>query len=681
MKQLLKMAFALVLMISVFGVSLKADAATTPGNTVPVEKKPYEYEFVVDPAKEYNGFSGAKDLVVTFDKNINSITRNDVYVEQLVTDQIEKLPIIDEVIASGNTLRVSFKNLEFINYSKEENFRLVIKEGSLYFDHLTDYDLPFKIYDLLPGFESTFVTNGNAELINNNIFKHNEPRQVLIQIPPVYMTKIETIHRYKGVTDPTKNAPNLSNIDVEADAVATRLKVRLGNNSQYERDLDRSISGVNGFSMGQAGIEELTCKDEDKENGVPAQCEASDDFQLTAYSKDGRKLATKNFKMRVNDREKDYKINDYVKVNAKLFGKSVSLYELMSSPVLLDQIMQGTEVSALDNLGVTYSVGNTIKVENLEQLQLALANEQFKIIELSNDINVNSLPNDTLVIDRNVTLKGGTITGNLKLGEGTANRTIRLDGTTINGDLTIDVGAEGTAIVSTSTVTGTTNVVSGDVKSIHLHDFSSANGINMENTTPVRIVMSYSDNSINKNFGLTMASSQKVTLEGLSGEATVSVKEGIPANLEVKNGASGAKIIEGTTGSGASMNLSHSDEVDVTAITSPEWTVKKLETVYEEGKEVILKNYNGELSDTSQKWASQGRVLNDLTNLQLPDTLNLDVEDATIFGSESIVSFESQTRLLKITGASENQSATVILKGEANGKVYKVAVLVTISND
>ncbi|ARF18101.1 pectate lyase-like adhesive domain-containing protein [Sporosarcina ureae] len=496
MKQIWKAAFALILLVSVLGAGLKADAAAKPGTAEPVEKKPYEYEFVVDENAIYNEFFGAKEMVITFDKNINpTIAFNDVYVEQIVEGKNIKVPIVLQSSVNGNKLTITFKNLEFVDYIDKEDFQLVIKQGTLYFDQLTDYKLPFKFYDLTPGFESVFVNVDNADKINNKIFKHNEPRNIKIQVPPLYITDIETIHRYNGVTD--VKAPNLSNIDVIADPRATRLKVELGVDNQFERDLDRSTAGVNGFSMGQAGISDLLCKDTSILEENCEEYNPGDDFQLTAYSESGRKLETRNFKMQINDRQKDFKISDYVKADAKQFGKPISLYDLMATPTTLEKIMEGTQLSALNKLGLTYSVGNSIEVNNLEQLQMALANDKFKTIIINHDISVMSLLEDTLVIDRNVTIKGGkntpksTITGHVQLGK-EKNRIIRLENLDINGVLTVNVGEEGIAILDEVSVTGTpgpsTQIISGGKDSVHLNNFISTGGIVVQNKQKLRIV-------------------------------------------------------------------------------------------------------------------------------------------------------------------------------------------------
>ncbi|PID01468.1 hypothetical protein CSV67_14055 [Sporosarcina sp. P2] len=527
MKQFWKATFALILLVCVLGAGLKADAAVKPGTPEPVEKKPYEYEFVEDSAEKYNGFTGAKKMVITFDKDINSIKPSDVYVEQIVEGRNKTLPLVKNIDPVGKKLTITFKNLELVDYKGKEDFQLVVKQGKLYFDQLTNYEFPFKFYDLTPGFESVFVNTNNATLINEKIFKHNEPRNIMIQVPPIYITKIETIHRYKGVVDPAKSAPNLSNIDVIAHEEAKRLKVKLGtNNTQYERDLDRSTAGVNGFSMGQAGIDDLACVPNTPPKDGCKEYTLNDDFELTAFSKDGRKLETKNFKIRVSDKEKDFKINDYVKADTKFIGKPVSLYELMLSPILLDNIMKEIDVRALNDLGVSYSVAPVATVTTREQLELALINDKLKKISLSGNFNLANTPAVPFVIDRDVTIAGGTITGDIQLGNG-KDRIIRLEGTKINGNLIVDVGANGTAVLDKVTVTGNTSdphtkIVSGGSKSIHLNDFKSRNGIEVSNIKQLRIVTT---NTFEDTLIFDYKAQAPVQLEVVSGKVDLTLGE------------------------------------------------------------------------------------------------------------------------------------------------------------
>ena len=78
------------------------------------------------------------------------------------------------------------------------DYKLVIKKETLRFDQLVEYEIPFKIYDILPGFKSTFIDTASST-INNNIFKTNAPRDVMVHVPKIFITGIETIHHYNGI--------------------------------------------------------------------------------------------------------------------------------------------------------------------------------------------------------------------------------------------------------------------------------------------------------------------------------------------------------------------------------------------------------------------------------------------------------------------------------------------------
>lgn len=520
MKIMRKMPFLLVmvLLLSV-GMGFSANAAD-----VVVEKKPYEYDFVANTGNLYNGFKGAKDLVITFDKSIIKPANSAVRVEQIISET-EKivLPIVGSFEVTSqlpNVLTIKFKNLELIDQSKGLNFKLIIDKEVLYPDQLTVYEFPFKLPDLLPGFASTFLDPSNAGLINNNIFKQNEPRAVMVHVPPLYMTKIETIHRYKGVIgdkDKGKVGPSLSSIDILANKEATRLKVNFSkttDNVQYDRDLERSISKLNGFSMGQAGIEGV-CVTTDKGAATPNIC-GNDEFNLRAFNKYGRLLATKNLKMEVKDEIKDFKVSTYIKASEKSFGKDYSLYDLMATPKLMDEIMNGIEVSAFDSLGVSYSLGDTIEISNLEQLEMALENKSFKTIQLKNNI---SLTND-LTIGRSVTIEatntGISLNGaKLILGKGTEDITVYVKKLTVEAGIVVDVGANGTAVLKDIPTAPPTPITiqSGGINSVHL--INSALPVVLVNTTPVRVV---TDKEI---LDITINGTNEVTLEGIFKKVTV----------------------------------------------------------------------------------------------------------------------------------------------------------------
>ena len=154
----------------------------------------------------------------------------------------------------------------------------------------------------------------DSTTINNNIFKINAPRDVSVHVPKIYIRGIETIHHYDGILpnpipkedgdiiqDPvnenTRRNPALTNIDVIADEDADRLKVTFKNNEEYSRDLNRRTEDVDGFTMGHAGIRDIT----------KYKNESLQEFQLRAFDENGRFLEQRDFKLRVTD-----PINDYI---------------------------------------------------------------------------------------------------------------------------------------------------------------------------------------------------------------------------------------------------------------------------------------------------------------------------------------------------------------------------------
>ncbi|ARD48910.1 hypothetical protein [Sporosarcina sp. P33] len=683
MKQLWKAALALMLLVSVLGAGLKADAAAKPGTPAPVEKKPYEYEFIVDEDAKYNGFSGAKEMVITFDKKVNDMGTANVRVEQITTGGNIELPIVESVnkgiAPNENILTIKFKNLEFVDHINKQDLQLVIKQGSLYFDQITDYVLPFKFYDLTPGFNSVFLNVDNATKINTNIFKYNEPRNVMIQVPPVYMTKIETIHRYIEAVGPgdaaSKKSPNLSNIDVIADPAAARLKVKLGTgtDTKHSRDLDRSTAGVNGFSLGQAGIETIVCKDPSaKENDCDEYNNQNDQIQLTAYSKDGRKLETRSFKMRVNDSQKDFKINDYIKANPKLYGKPVSLYDFMASPALLNSIMEETTLSKLNDFGVVYSVGNLATVENREQFDMAIKNTRLKKIELGNTV-LESTVQRPVKIARDVTITGGIINGDVELisGEGEKSTAIRLNDMRINGKLTVNVGKEGTAILDKVTV-GTedekslTIFESGGINSIHLNEFISHGGVSIENITPLRIVTTNTINTMPLHFLYNAKSA--VNLEVVSG------------SIDLTNNVGELKQENAFT-----VFIKDKDNVRVDEkFTGEYFTINEVKVAEDEMTNVTVAT----LSDNIPKL-----TINDSINLPLTDIIKLIQEDSIVkvLNEKTItwnvkgkaahwaVSIEGQNLNIKgVTDADLGENNSIILEATDGVTRYQINLKVGI---
>lgn len=664
MKAICKLALGMLLVAAgIFTGSLNIQAAT----------KPYWYEFSIDSGNTFNGINSGKQLVITFDKEISvqkdidndgskddsdlftdNLTVNPIYVVPEGGKKEEQMNLIKDVTldSSKKVLTITFKNLDFIDYTNPDqlNYEIVIEKESLQFDQLNEIRLPFYLYDILPGFDSTFVKS-NSSIINNNIFKYNAPRDVVVHIPTRIITEIETIHRYDGlITGGTE--PALTNIDVIADTQAQRLKVTLDNgvNDEFSRDLMRR-DDVDGFSMGQAGIDGIN----------ETTFQSAKDFQLKAYNGYGRFLEQKNFKIKVTNPKSDFIINDYI-VNKGEFKPTYTLYELMENQTLLEEIISGIPVSQLDALGITYKEANsTVNVGNLEELQLALANPKIKIIKLPVYLNLGT---ESLVIGRTVTIESAAakseLEGNVEL-KGT-DINVRINKVDIKGDLTVDVGANGTAILDTVNVNGTTTdpatkIVSGGTNSVHLNGFTSTNGITFANTTPIRLVTSQLMDP------LTLDGTAEVTLEGEFD--TVNVKRSTTlnnrANLKIGTlfveqdqtltvaGVGGqipTNIGPGTVtftapvplmGSPVNKNVVNTDtivEIDINVSTSKLGGYDLTDVLWE----VTNKDVFGTGTDVKYVGGSLEKLV--ISNLELTDVIQPITKNVILRGSDSQATFE-----------------------------------------
>lgn len=646
---------ALLIIVGLVSLSFNASAA---------EKLPFQYEFVKDTGKTFNGFTGTKQMEITFDVAIpsgNELKQVKLYQWDKKTETLgaEVSSIVDSKTITSKKMNVTFKNLEFLNFtdSTKLSYAIVIgKDAKVIPTQTNDYTLPFEIYEVLPGFKSIFVDNSET-LINNNIFKHTAPRDVNIHIPKAYLTKIETIHRYEGITTA---GPSLTNIDVLTNPETTRMKAWVGPSGysaadKNSRDLDYR-EDIKGFSMGQAGLNAL-CKD----TTVPCNG-LVDDFNLVAYNKYGMLLTDRSFKVKVNNKEKDFIINDYIGKVDKVFGTTIKLYDLMKDTKLVTAIFEHIPVKDFDDLGVTYALGNTAKVTNDEQLQLALANRDIKTIDLTGY----TIAND-VVINREVTIQGGIFSRNVVLGDGSKDLNIRLDNIDIRGTLTIDVGAAGTAIINSSNASATT-ILSGGVSSIYLFDFTSGE-ILLNNTTPVRIV---SSSTTTKDFKIKLNTVNEVTLEGLSGQLIVDVTAGNAAKLTVKNSV--GSIVQGLEKGNLSLTIS--DKVGQPNPVPIEWTVDTLATIIEDGKTVVEKNLTP-LEKIIGDWKTTGASLDGLTEYGT----TFIVENPDIFGGESVVSLEGINLKITNTPALIPSTQEVVLKGITDTHIYKIKIEVTVSNE
>ena len=620
------------------------------------EQPPYEYTFEKDTGVQFNGIDGVKRIKMTFyDKSlsVSDIMMNkNVYVLQ----GKNKINIINPIVVDKDTVTISFKNLQYLDYLIGAlDYKLVIeKDAKLHFDQLTDYIVPFKIHEILPGFESVFIKSP-AETINMNVFKNNAPIDVAIHVPKMYLTEIKTTHRYKGVADlpnPNMESHSLTNMDVIADPEATRLKVSVNNEAQYARDLEVHPA-IKGFTLGQAGLEALVCEGKDS-TGQDICTGAAKDFHLTAYNGFGKVLTNRNFKVKVVNKTNGFTVNDYLAKPDKIFGQQTTLRALMEDPKLLNTIVTRIPVTELDTLGVIYSLGSKTEVGNHEQLLMALENKSIKTITLTNTImgNVN--------INRSVTIDGASnaILGNMTLRGGDV--IARLKNTIVSKDLTIEVGAAGSAILEGTHVDGFTTVTSG---SLHLFNFTAQNGIKLENESEMRMV------SVNSKPTITMTSDKEATFIGSYGVVTV---ENADAKLTIKSNTEIEKII---VNAGYKLTLTKPRDK---SIPLKEGTggivVVDTDPIEGEAGQTISDWYYPELlSQSIEAWQEIGiRPVFD----QFPMGIDWKVVNPNVYGGQSQVLFSNG--LLKIVDVFATQTKEVVLQGALGGQLYRVTILVEI---
>ncbi|MEK4384787.1 pectate lyase-like adhesive domain-containing protein [Solibacillus sp. FSL W7-1464] len=667
---------SLLLLIMVAGI------LTFSSTTQAANFKPYEYTFVEDEtaSKNFHGIRGVKQLNITFDQPIpvTDVSLGDISVVATTetkgaTPTSVPMPIVEKPVISGNTVSVSFKNLDYIDYTDAtKSYKLVIKSSAgLYVGQAEDLELPFAIHDILPGFKSVFLDLPASE-IESKVFINNAPRDIFVHIPKYYLNKIETIHRYKGVV-PTQEAAALTNIDILTDPAITRLKVNW--NGSPLRDLEPHPS-VKGFTLGYA-------------NDPTIDLENIGEFSLRAYDHYGRILDSSNFKINFPHDEylanTNIKVSDYITKKASDFGKTYTLYDLMSKPKIFENILTSLSVEDLNKLGVTYANQlRTVAVNNIEQLQLAIQNPQITTINLTENIDLSDLA-DGLMINRDVTINGNKdenanyqLIGDVTLGDGSKNLRINLNNLDITGTLTISTG-EGNVIATNVKVDGTDGVtsasviiISGGINSIHFINFEAINGIYFANLKPVRLVVSNSEEQSKLN--ATLASDQQVTLEGTYGTVTA---QHANAQLKVNGNIS---IDKWVVNPGMQLTV----EYPVTAILPPEISgiiYKPVETEEDEEKEIVINLGKATaVEGILGVWGNAGKeVIFPRENEVISEITAWEVSNKNAFGMNSEVKLTGTILTILNLNIFELTEKEIILLADYNGKKYQVTVPVKVT--
>lgn len=609
---------------------------------------PLEYKFENDPGAEFNGIAGMKRMRITFPGKqllISDISMgNNIYVEH----STGKVDIIEPLQIEGDTVTVSFKNIQYLDLTDQDlDYELVIERGAnLHFDQTEEYRLPFKLYEALPGFESVFIQSP-AEKVNQNILKNNSYRDIVVHIPKMYLTGIETIHRYKGLVDPGMESHSMTNMDVFAEAEATRLKVSVNDEDQYARDLEYRPS-IKGFTLGQAGLEALVCETENNCQG------SAKNFHLTAFDKYGKLLSTRNFKVRVLNPVDGFTVNDYITKPDRIFGQQTTVYDLMSNPNMLQTIASQMPVTDLDTLGVTYSLGSVVEVESMNQLQMALKNPMIKTVQLKNTIS------GDVKIDRNLTIVGNEhhLLGDIEVsGEEV---TVRLKDTTVEGDITSHVDSNSFTILENVYVSGETTIADG---SLHLFNFNSPHAIRLQGTDDMRAV------SVGSKPSLTVETSEEIELVGTFSNVEILDED---AHITMRNSTDIDKILIDEpnhltlqkTRDKAMPEKVGTGTIDVIDLDPP---------VGEDGQIITEWYYPEMLAQSSEVWKEIGVKL---TLDQAPSQVDWKVMNPKVFGNQSEVIYKDG--LLHIVDVTAEQTQEIVLQGSYDGQVYRVMILAEV---
>jgi hypothetical protein len=186
------------------------------------------------------------------------------------------------------------------------------------------------IFKTVDGFNNAFLQS-SAQDLNNGIFRDYSTHNIAVKVPKVYIKQLETIHYRNGLVPDEQVAPNLTNIDIEADEDVYYMKIVTNRGIR-----PKVYRGANDkFSVAFAGL----------------NADIST-IEVYAYDSYGKILERRSFKLQ-GAPGSEFK-NDYVPEISPIFGKTVSFYDLMKDPTSLQQIIEQIPLSELDRIGVFY---------------------------------------------------------------------------------------------------------------------------------------------------------------------------------------------------------------------------------------------------------------------------------------------------------------------------------------
>jgi len=186
------------------------------------------------------------------------------------------------------------------------------------------------IFKTVDGFNNAFLQS-SAQDLNNGIFRDYSTHNIAVKIPKVYIKQLETIHYRNGLIPDEQVAPNLTNIDIEADEDVYYMKIVTNRGIR-----PKVYRGANDkFSVAFAGL----------------NADIST-IEVYAYDSYGKILERRSFKLQ-GAPGAEFK-SDYVPEISPIFGTTISFYDLMKDPTSLQQIIEQIPLSELDRIGVFY---------------------------------------------------------------------------------------------------------------------------------------------------------------------------------------------------------------------------------------------------------------------------------------------------------------------------------------
>jgi len=293
--------------------------------------RPGVYWFEED-TRSFNNIDSTKKMIVDLDEPVgDDEVRREGNIE--VSPSFLK-DIVDEVnvISGEEKLEIRFKNLESLTHSLEDDlveqeefleYNVVFPEGSISLEHDEEYELPFKLHEVTPGFKDTFLETDYSD-INDYVFDKAPPRDIAVVMPSLYIESVQTLHGGNG------DGQYLSNLDIETHEDVQTMRVFFDTDDDY---IELSRREDVDFTAGRAKL---------------GRGRYDDEIKLEAYDEKGKLLEERVVRLEVDEEE------DYSAEEPGVFDGTETLYDLMENPDLLEEAVTHLPVSQLNVLGLVY---------------------------------------------------------------------------------------------------------------------------------------------------------------------------------------------------------------------------------------------------------------------------------------------------------------------------------------